>query len=89
MEGRLQISESSPLLDDDYDYDYDHGIVKHPFPLNCFMRNWYLGSDFYHAVKIGIVQYVCMHDQQPFSSWLIIIFICSDWSCGFLILDDP
>jgi hypothetical protein len=40
-------------------------------------------------VKIGIVQYVCMHDQQPFSSWLIIIFICSDWSCGFLILDDP
>ncbi|WVZ56890.1 hypothetical protein U9M48_007358 [Paspalum notatum var. saurae] len=56
MEGRLQISESSPLLDIDYDY----GIVKHPFPLNCFMRNWYLGPDFYHAVKVGIVQYMIL-----------------------------
>ncbi|KAF8721074.1 hypothetical protein HU200_023490 [Digitaria exilis] len=56
MEGRLQISESSPLLDVDYDY----GIVKHPFPLSCFMRNWYLGPDFYHAVKIGIVQYMIL-----------------------------
>ncbi|GJN31441.1 hypothetical protein PR202_gb19841 [Eleusine coracana subsp. coracana] len=54
MEGQLDINESSPLLDVDYDY----GIVKHPFPLNCFMRNWYLGPDFYNAVKIGIVQYM-------------------------------
>jgi hypothetical protein len=66
MEGRLQISESSPLLDVDYDY----GIVKHPFPLSCFMRNWYLGPDFYHAVKIGIVQYVCMHQGSHFSNLL-------------------
>ncbi|XP_006654651.1 protein LAZ1 homolog 1 [Oryza brachyantha] len=56
MEGRFQISESSPLLD----LDYDYGIVKHPFPLNWFMRNWYLGPDFYHAVKVGIVQYMIL-----------------------------
>lgn len=54
MEDQFQPSDSSPLLDVDYDY----GIVKHPFPLNWFMRNWYLGPDFYYAVKIGIVQYV-------------------------------
>ncbi|KAG8068005.1 hypothetical protein GUJ93_ZPchr0005g15858 [Zizania palustris] len=56
MEGQFQISESSPMLDVGYDY----GIVKHPFPLNWFMRNWYLGPDFYHAVKIGIVQYMIL-----------------------------
>lgn len=55
MDSQLDIDESSPLLDVDYDY----GIVKHPFPLSCFMRNWHLGPDFYYAVKIGIVQYVC------------------------------
>lgn len=85
MEGRLQISESSPLLDVDYDY----GIVKHPFPLNCFMRNWYLGPDFYHAVKIGIVQYVCVHDLRPLYALLLpVLLLCSDRLCGFLILDD-
>uniref|UniRef100_A0ACD5XQ05 Uncharacterized protein n=1 Tax=Avena sativa TaxID=4498 RepID=A0ACD5XQ05_AVESA len=56
MEGQFQPNESSPLLDVDYDY----GIVKHPFPLNWFMRNWYLGPDFYYAVKIGIVQYMIL-----------------------------
>ncbi|TVU47091.1 hypothetical protein EJB05_06671 [Eragrostis curvula] len=56
MEGQLDTNESSPLLDVDYDY----GIVKHPFPLSCFMRNWYLGPDFYYAVKIGIVQYMIL-----------------------------
>ena len=38
---------------------YAYGVVEHPFPLNCFLRDWNLGADFYHAVKIGIVQYVC------------------------------
>jgi len=91
MEGRLQISESSPLLDVDYDY----GIVKHPFPLNCFMRNWYLGPDFYHAVKIGIVQYVCicmMGDPCLLFSflfylfWSIMWFPNSRWSLSLFVL---
>ncbi|KAH6800088.1 organic solute transporter ostalpha protein [Perilla frutescens var. hirtella] len=43
-------------LDDVYAY----GIVRHPFPLNCFLRDWKLGSDFYQAVKIGIVQYMIL-----------------------------
>lgn len=54
MESQSVISASTPLLEEAYSY----GVVEHPFPLNCFMREWYLGPDFYNAVKIGIVQYV-------------------------------
>ncbi|XP_055835790.1 protein LAZ1 homolog 1 [Solanum dulcamara] len=57
MESQSVVSSSSlPLLDDAYAY----GVVEHPFPLNCFIREWYLGSDFYQAVKIGIVQYMIL-----------------------------
>ncbi|CAM8939457.1 unnamed protein product [Rhodiola kirilowii] len=54
MESQGTVSDSTPFLDDSYAY----GVVEHPFPLNCCLRNWYLGSDFYNAVKIGIVQYM-------------------------------
>ncbi|KAJ1694427.1 hypothetical protein LUZ63_011125 [Rhynchospora breviuscula] len=56
MEAQTQFDASTPLLE----FDYQYGVVKHPFPLNCIMRSWYLGSDFYHAVKIGIVQYMIL-----------------------------
>ncbi|XP_031393157.1 protein LAZ1 homolog 1 [Punica granatum] len=56
MESQSVISASTPLLEEAYSY----GVVEHPFPLNCFMREWYLGPDFYHAVKIGIVQYMIL-----------------------------
>ncbi|KAK4340912.1 hypothetical protein RND71_039413 [Anisodus tanguticus] len=56
MESQSVVSSSLPLLDDAYAY----GVVEHPFPLNCFIREWYLGSDFYQAVKIGIVQYMIL-----------------------------
>ncbi|KAH6789145.1 organic solute transporter ostalpha protein [Perilla frutescens var. frutescens] len=49
-------SSSVPLLDEAYAY----GVVEHPFPLNCFLRDWKLGSDFYQGVKIGIVQYMLL-----------------------------
>jgi len=55
MESQTLITSSSPLLEESYAY----GVVEHPFPLNCFLRDWNLGADFYHAVKIGVVQYVC------------------------------
>lgn len=56
MESKSLISSSIPLIEESYAY----GVVEHPFPLNCLLREWYLGSDFYQAVKIGIVQYVCI-----------------------------
>lgn len=55
MEKQSLVSCNMPLLEEGYAY----GVVEHPFPLNCLLREWYLGPDFYHAVKIGIVQYVC------------------------------
>lgn len=55
MEKQSLVSCNTPLLEEGYAY----GVVEHPFPLNCLLREWYLGPDFYHAVKLGIVQYVC------------------------------
>lgn len=59
MESQSMVSSSVPLLDDAYAY----GTVEHPFPLNCCLRVWHLGSDFYQAVKVGIVQYVCPYSN--------------------------
>lgn len=54
MESQSLMNSSMPLLEEPYAY----GVVEHPFPLNCFLRGWYLGPEFYQAVKIGIVQYM-------------------------------
>ncbi|KAK3043803.1 hypothetical protein RJ639_000502 [Escallonia herrerae] len=56
MESQSLINSSIPLLEESYAY----GVVEHPFPLNCFLREWHLGPDFYQAVKIGIVQYMIL-----------------------------
>ncbi|KAL8226404.1 hypothetical protein R6Q57_016236 [Mikania cordata] len=56
MESKSLISSSIPLIEESYTY----GIVEHPFPLNFMLREWYLGPDFYQAVKIGIVQYMIL-----------------------------
>ncbi|XWS21734.1 hypothetical protein CRYUN_Cryun30bG0080200 [Craigia yunnanensis] len=56
MESQTVITASTPLLEDAYSY----GVVEHHFPLNCFLKDWYLGPKFYHAVKIGIVQYMIL-----------------------------
>ncbi|XP_054788711.1 protein LAZ1 homolog 1 [Prosopis cineraria] len=56
MESMSVMDYNSPLLKEVYAY----GVVEHPFPLNCLLRDWYLGPDFYNAVKIGIVQYMIL-----------------------------
>ncbi|KAL6218107.1 PREDICTED: transmembrane protein 184 homolog DDB_G0279555 [Fragaria vesca subsp. vesca] len=56
MESQSIVDSSSPLLKEEYAY----GVVEHPFPLNCFIRDWDLGPAFYHAVKVGIVQYMIL-----------------------------
>ncbi|XP_024972422.1 protein LAZ1 homolog 1-like isoform X4 [Cynara cardunculus var. scolymus] len=56
MESKSIISYSIPLIEESYAY----GIVEHPFPLSCLLKEWYLGPDFYQAVKIGIVQYMIL-----------------------------
>ncbi|CAG7893720.1 unnamed protein product [Brassica rapa] len=57
MEQQTVITQSTPLLEGTSTY----GVVEHPFPMNCFLKDWNLGPQFYHAVKIGIVQYVYYH----------------------------
>ncbi|KAI4307170.1 hypothetical protein L6164_030387 [Bauhinia variegata] len=56
MESMSLMESNTPLLKEAYAY----GVVEHPFPLNCLLRDWYLGPDFYYAVKIGIVQYMIL-----------------------------
>ncbi|XP_047342070.1 protein LAZ1 homolog 1 [Impatiens glandulifera] len=56
MESLAYTASNVPLLEETYAY----GVVEHPFPLNCLLRDWHLGSDFYQAVKIGIVQYMLL-----------------------------
>ncbi|OVA04128.1 Organic solute transporter Ost-alpha [Macleaya cordata] len=68
METQNQITSSMPLLEV---VAYDDGVVKHPFPLNCFLRGWHLGPEFYHAVKIGIVQYMIL---KTICALLAIVF---------------
>lgn len=63
MESQTVITSRTPLLEEAYAY----GVVEHPFPLNCFLKDWYLGPKFYHAVKIGIVQYVCIYVSEKLS----------------------
>ncbi|KAH7525170.1 protein LAZ1 homolog 1 [Ziziphus jujuba] len=56
MESQSVADPKTPLLNEAYAY----GVVEHPFPLNCCLGDWYLGPNFYHAVKIGIVQYMIL-----------------------------
>ncbi|KAM7507857.1 hypothetical protein LguiA_018310 [Lonicera macranthoides] len=56
LESQSLTSSSIPLLEESYAY----GVVEHPFPLNCLLKDWHLGPDFYQAVKIGIVQYMIL-----------------------------
>lgn len=56
MENQSVVDPKRPLLNEAYAY----GVVEHPFPLNCLIRDWHLGPDFYNAVKIGIVQYMIL-----------------------------
>lgn len=78
MESQTIISTSSPLLEESYTF----GVVEHPCPLNCILRDWRLGPEFYNAVKIGIVQYVCVYHSVE--SYIVrSFFLSSSFVFGF------
>ena len=58
MEKQVEISPSMPLLELTYEED---GVVRHPISIELLIESLHLGSDFYLAVKIGIVQYACIN----------------------------
>lgn len=70
MERQGRASSKTPLLEN----NCEKGTVKHPFPMNYFLKPWKLGQWFYQVIKIGIVQYVC------FVSWCWLLFLAS-FSC--------
>ncbi|KAL1543700.1 protein LAZ1 1-like [Salvia divinorum] len=84
MEDQSLVTSYSPLVDEVYAY----GIVQHPFPLNCFLRDWKLGSEFYQAVKIGVVQYmtlkmICALLAVIFESWGVYGEGKFDWGYAY------
>lgn len=65
MERQGRKSLKTPLLD----HNDEKGTIKHPFPMNFFLKPWRLSHWFYRVVKFGIVQYVC-HPQ------MLSVYLC-------------
>ncbi|CAB4319686.1 unnamed protein product [Prunus armeniaca] len=84
MESQSVLDSSTPLLKDAYAY----GVVEHPFPLNCLIGDWPLGPTFYHAVKVGIVQYMILKLICAFLAMILETFGVYgegtfDWRYGY------
>nr|VDD47615.1 unnamed protein product [Brassica oleracea] len=82
-EGRK--SFKTPLLVDHTD---DKGIIKHPFPMNLFLKPWRLSHWFYQVVKFGIVQYMIIKSLTALTALILEAFgvYCEGefkWSCGY------
>uniref|UniRef100_A0A7N0T091 Protein LAZ1 n=1 Tax=Kalanchoe fedtschenkoi TaxID=63787 RepID=A0A7N0T091_KALFE len=84
MESQGRLSSKAPLLE----HGSDLGVVKHPFPMNYFLKPWQLGQWFYQVIKFGIVQYMLI---KPVSAILAVILqafgvYCEGdfkWGCGY------
>ncbi|CAN0878728.1 Protein LAZ1 [Linum grandiflorum] len=84
MDRQGRASTKTPLLE----HGKDKGTVKHPFPMNYFLKPWRLGQWFYQIVKFGIVQYMII---KAFTSILTVVLeafgvYCEGefkWDCGY------
>lgn len=84
MEREGRASSKTPLLE----YSSEKGTVKHPFPMNYFIKPWKLGQWFYQVVKIGIVQYMLI---KSLTAVLAVVLealgvYCEGefkWGCGY------
>ncbi|KAM7502885.1 hypothetical protein LguiB_001789 [Lonicera macranthoides] len=63
-EGRSSIK--APLLEP----GSDKGTLKHPFPMNYFLKPWKLGQWVYQLIKFGIIQYMII---KAFTGVLAVI----------------
>lgn len=61
-EGRTK----APLLE----HGVEKGTIKHPFPINYFIKPWKLGQWVYQVIKLGIIQYV------SFISYVLLLAAC-------------
>ncbi|PSS11077.1 hypothetical protein CEY00_Acc15350 [Actinidia chinensis var. chinensis] len=80
----------TPLLE----HGLGKGTVKHPFPMNYFLKPWKLGQWVYQVIKFGIVQYMII---KAFTALLAVILeafgvYCEGefkWGCGLLVSQFP
>ncbi|KAG6533715.1 hypothetical protein ZIOFF_007590 [Zingiber officinale] len=67
---------------------FEKGVIKHPFPMNYFLKPWRLSEWFYQNIKIGIVQYMII---KTFTAILAVVLeafgvYCEGefkWKCGY------
>ncbi|KAF8013195.1 hypothetical protein BT93_I1159 [Corymbia citriodora subsp. variegata] len=84
MERQGRTAAKDPLLE----HYSEHGIVKHPFPMNYFMKPWKLGQWFYQVIKIGIIQYMIIKALSAVLAVILEAFgvYCDgefEWGCGY------
>ncbi|KAF8083094.1 hypothetical protein N665_0792s0022 [Sinapis alba] len=78
-------SFKTPLLDHVND---DKATIKHPFPMNLFLKPWRLSHWFYQVVKFGIVQYMIIKSLTALTALILEAFgvYCEGefkWDCGY------
>uniref|UniRef100_A0A5B6ZI85 Uncharacterized protein n=1 Tax=Davidia involucrata TaxID=16924 RepID=A0A5B6ZI85_DAVIN len=66
MERQGRVSSKTPLLE----HGFERGTVKHPFPMNYFLKPWKLGQWVYQVIKFGIVQYMII---KSFTAILAVV----------------
>ncbi|XP_052201748.1 protein LAZ1 isoform X2 [Diospyros lotus] len=74
----------TPLLE----HGLEPGTIRHPFPMNYFLRPWRLGQWVFQVIKFGIVQYMLI---KSFTAILAVILEAFDvycegdfkWGCGY------
>ncbi|KAF5936001.1 hypothetical protein ACSBR2_013903 [Camellia fascicularis] len=79
-QGRAKI----PLLD----HGIEKGTIKHPFPMNYFLKPWKLNQWVYQVIKFGIVQYMIIKAVTAILSVILEAFgvYCEGdfkWGCGY------
>lgn len=74
MEREGRASSKTPLLE----HGAERGTLKHPFPMNYFMKPWKLGQWVYLIIKFGIVQYMII---KAFTAVLAVILEAFDAYC--------
>lgn len=84
MERQGRASSKTPLLEN----NCEKGTVKHPFPMNYFLKPWKLGQWFYQVIKIGIVQYMIIKSLSAILAVILEAFnlYCEGdfkWGCGY------
>ncbi|THG06238.1 hypothetical protein TEA_025827 [Camellia sinensis var. sinensis] len=82
-QGRAKI----PLLD----HGIEKGTIKHPFPMNYFLKPWKLNQWVYQVIKFGIVQYMIIKAVTAILSVILEAFgvYCEGdfkWGCGSLCI---